>query len=224
MAKSYEAKPGKYVKITVQDTGVGMDERTRLRIFEPFFTTKEMGRGTGLGLASVYGIIKGHNGIITVESELGNGSTFSIYLPATDKLVIKENKTSEELYLGKETILLVDDEEVITDVSREILETLGYSVLIAGSGKEAIEIYEKKKDQIDLVILDMIMPQMSGGETFDILKAMNSDIKVILSSGYSLKGQAAKIIERGCQAFLQKPFSIKDLSKKVRSVLDRVEL
>ena len=218
--KSHKLKPGNYVKISVTDTGVGMDEKTKLRIFEPFFTTKQMGRGTGLGLASAYGIIKGHGGVIAVESKIGVGSTFHIYLPATEKAVIKEKKKSEEIYLGHETILLVDDEEVITDVSREILETLGYTVMVAGSGREAIEIYKQHHGKIDLVIMDMIMPQMSGGEAFDVLKDINPDIKVILSSGYSLKGQAAKIIERGCRAFLQKPFSIKDLSKKVRSVLD----
>jgi two-component system cell cycle sensor histidine kinase/response regulator CckA len=218
--KSHKLKPGNYVRISVTDTGVGMDEKTKLRIFEPFFTTKQMGRGTGLGLASAYGIIKGHGGVIAVESKIGVGSTFHIYLPATEKAVIKEKKKSEEIYLGHETILLVDDEEVITDVSREILETLGYTVMVAGSGREAIEIYKQHHGKIDLVIMDMIMPQMSGGETFDVLKNINPDIKVILSSGYSLKGQAAKIIERGCRAFLQKPFSIKDLSKKVRSVLD----
>ncbi len=219
--RPFKVRPGKYVRISVKDTGVGMDEKTRQRIFEPFFTTKEMGRGTGLGLASAYGIIKGHGGIITVDSEKGQGTTFIIHLPATDKEVSKEKKATEELYIGNETILLVDDEEVITDVSREILETLGYRVMIARSGREAIGIYRENKDSIDLVIMDMIMPQMSGGEAFDILKSINPDIKVILSSGYSLKGQATKIMERGCQAFLQKPFSIKDLSKKVRMVLDK---
>jgi two-component system, cell cycle sensor histidine kinase and response regulator CckA len=220
---SYQVKPGKYVKVSVKDTGVGMDEKTQTRIFEPFFTTKEMGRGTGLGLASAYGIVKGHGGIITVDSEVGKGTTFNIYLPATEKAIPREKRTSEELYMGEETILLVDDEEVITDVSKEILETLGYRVMVAASGKEAVDIYKEKKNNIDLVIMDMIMPQMSGGEAFDILRDINPEIKVILSSGYSLKGQANKIMERGCRAFLQKPFSIKELSKKVRSVLDHQE-
>ncbi len=218
--ESFKVKPGKYVKISVRDTGVGMDAKTQSRIFEPFFTTKEMGRGTGLGLASAYGIIKGHGGVITAESEIGKGTTFNIFLPATEKTIPREKKSSEEIYVGDETILLVDDEEVITDVSREILETLGYKVMIAGSGKEAVDIYKEKKTKIDLVIMDMIMPQMSGGEAFDLLKNINPEIKVILSSGYSLKGQANKIMERGCRAFLQKPFSIKELSKKVRTVLD----
>ena len=216
-----KVKPGRYVKISVKDTGMGMDEKTKQRIFEPFFTTKEMGRGTGLGLASAYGIIKGHGGVITVESEPGNGSTFNIYLPATEKAIPMDKKPADELLPGTETILLVDDEEVITDVSREILETLGYRVLVAGSGQEAIDVYTINRDEIDMVIMDMIMPQMSGGETFDILKSIDPDVKVILSSGYSLKGQAAQIMERGCRAFLQKPFNIKELSKKVRNVLDQ---
>ncbi len=219
-SKSYDIRPGKYVKISVQDTGMGMDDKTKQRIFEPFFTTKEMGRGTGLGLASAYGIVKGHGGIITVDSQPGDGSTFHIYLPASNKPILADKKGTDELFLGTETILLVDDEEVITDVSREILETLGYNVLVAGSGQEAIDIYRANTHKIDLVIMDMIMPQMSGGETFDVLKTINPDVKVILSSGYSLKGQAAQIMERGCRAFLQKPFNIKDLSKKVRTVLD----
>lgn len=221
--KSHELKPGNYVKVSITDTGVGMDEKTKLRIFEPFFTTRQMGRGTGLGLASTYGIIKGHGGVITVDSEIGVGTTFHIYLPATEKRIPKDKKVSEEIYTGHETILVVDDEEVITEVSREILEALGYTVMVAGSGREAIDIYKEHREKIDLVIMDMIMPQMSGGETFDVLKEIDPNIKVILSSGYSLKGQAAKILERGCRAFLQKPFNIKDLSQKVRSVLDEKE-
>ncbi|MFA7464367.1 MAG: response regulator [Syntrophales bacterium] len=218
--KTFHARPGRYVRIAITDNGVGMDEKTRLRIFEPFFTTKEMGRGTGLGLASTYGIIKSHGGIIAVESEKGHGSTFSIYLPASEKEIARERRSAEELFQGHETILVVDDEEVITDVSREILETLGYHVMIARNGKEALEIYRQDPAKIDLVIMDMIMPHLSGGETFDLLRTVNPAIKVILSSGYSMKGQAAKIMERGCRAFLQKPFTIRELSKKVRSVLD----
>lgn len=219
-AHLHHVKQGRYVRITVTDTGMGMDERTRLRIFEPFFTTKEMGRGTGLGLASTYGIIKGHNGIIDVRSGKGEGSTFTIYLPATDKKVAQGRTAAEDLTGGHETILVVDDEEVVTDVIRDILESLGYSVMVAQSGQEAIDLYRLNKDRVDLVIMDMIMPKLSGGETFDILKSINPEVKVILSSGYSIKGQATKIMERGCRAFLQKPFNVRDLSKKVRGVLD----
>jgi len=197
-----------------------MDEKTRQRIFEPFFTTKEMGRGTGLGLAMVYGIIKGHKGYINVYSEKGEGTNFTIYLPASEKEVTREVKTSEKLLTGHETILLVDDEEMIITVTRDILESVGYTVWSAKSGHEAIEFYKSDKDKIDLIILDMVMPEMGGGETFDRLREIKSDVKVILSSGYSLNGQAIKIMERGCHAFIQKPFSILSLSQKVRDVLD----
>ena len=219
-AKSFSIKAGNYVKISVTDTGLGMDEKTRERIFEPFFTTKEMGRGTGLGLATVYGIIKGHNGYINVDSEKGGGTTFTIYLPSSEKEVKIEVKTPEKLLIGHETILLVDDEDVIIAVTRDILESLGYSVRSAKSGHEAIEIYKADRDMIDLVILDMVMPEMGGGETFDRLKEINPDVKVILSSGYSLNGQAIRIMERGCHTFIQKPFTLLSLSQMVRDVLD----
>lgn len=219
-AALHHVKSGKYVKLTIRDTGVGMDEATRQRIFEPFFTTKEMGRGTGLGLASTYGIIKGHNGAIAVESDKGRGTAFTIHLPATQKRIVRERPAAGDLQVGDETVLLVDDEELVTEVIREILENLGYEVLVARNGSEALDLYRANRDRIALVILDMIMPNVSGGEVFDTLKSMNPDVKVILSSGYSLKGEAAKIMERGCRAFLQKPFNIQSLSKKIRTVLD----
>jgi CheY-like chemotaxis protein len=217
----FNVRPGNYVKISVTDTGVGMDEKTRKRIFEPFFTTKEMGRGTGLGLATVYGIITGHGGFINVYSQKGHGATFTIYLPASEKKVEKEKKTSSQLLKGTETILLVDDEEVVVNVSRMLLEALGYKVFMARSGQEALVVYEARKGEIDLVIMDMIMPGMGGENTIDILKTMNPDLKVILSSGYSLDGQATRIMERGCQGFIQKPFSARELSQKIREVLGK---
>ena len=218
--KPYEIRVGPYVKLSVTDTGVGMDEKTRLRIFEPFFTTKEMRRGTGLGLASTYGIIKGHGGIINVYSERGHGTTFNVYLPASDKGVLFEEKTLAEINPGQETILLVDDENIIIEVTQEILEELGYRVLIAKNGEEAVEIYPQNKDKIDLIILDMIMPGMGGGEVYDRLKVMNPEVKVILSSGYSINGEAMEIMERGVRFFLQKPFTVMDLSRRVREALE----
>ncbi|HBH87707.1 MAG TPA: hypothetical protein DDY17_08935 [Syntrophaceae bacterium] len=218
--KPYSVKVGRYVKISVTDTGVGMDEKTRERVFDPFFTTKEMGRGTGLGLASTYGIIKGHKGMINVYSEKGNGTTFTVYLPASKKEVIKEETVPIDIMKGEGTILLVDDEDIILDVSCELLEMLGYKVYMANGGRDAIELYKEKMSEIDLVILDMIMPGMGGGETFDFLKSMNHDVKVILSSGYSINGKAKEIMDRGCRAFIQKPFQINDLSDKIRKVLD----
>ena len=216
----YGIKPGKYVKITVADTGTGMDEKTRERIFDPFFTTKEMGRGTGLGLATVYGIIKGHQGIIDVCSEPGQGTTFAIHLPVSEKEVVKGKTVAGTIARGTETIILVDDEKSVLEVTKKLLESMGYRVYAAGSGQEAIAVYMEKRDKIALGILDMIMTGISGGETFDRLRKINSELKVLLSSGYSITGQAQEILDRGCNGFLQKPFNLKNLSRKLRELLD----
>jgi len=213
-------KKPRYVKISVADIGVGMDEETQQRLFEPFFTTKNMGGGSGLGLASAYGIIKNHDGFINVYSKIGEGTTFTFYLPALEKEVMKGKNLGGKILEGSETILLVDDEDMIIDVGEQFLAKMGYTVLIARGGKEAIEICEKGKDKIDIVILDMIMPDMGGGETYDGIKEINPDIKVLLSSGYSIDGQATEILERGCNGFIQKPFDINKLSQKLRALLD----
>jgi CheY-like chemotaxis protein len=217
--KPFTAEPGQYVLISVRDSGTGMDEQTQKRIFEPFFTTKEMGRGTGLGLASAYGIVKGHKGIIRVESERGHGTTFFIYLPASDRKVTHNEQDPAEILRGGGTILLVEDEELIADVSQEILEELGYKVFVAHSGNEAIATYSEKGNEIDLLILDMIMPGIGVEETFDTLKTMNPGVRVILSSGYSINNRVRDLIERGCNGFIQKPYNIGALSKKVSEVL-----
>jgi PAS domain S-box-containing protein len=219
--KRYDPKPGHYVLLQVIDNGTGMDEKTIERIFEPFFTTKEMGGGSGLGLASVYGIIKGHGGYIDVDSEKGHGSTFSIYLPASDQSVQKTSEPYERIIKGDETVLLVDDEEVVIDVGVQLLNTLGYNVLEAGSGKEAIQLFGEWCDKIDIVILDMIMPDIGGGEVYDRIKEIDPQVKVLLSSGYSIDGQATYILERGCNSFIQKPFNMKVLSRKIREVLNK---
>ena len=217
--KPYGLNPGKYVKIAIADTGVGMDNKTRERIFDPFFTTKEMGRGIGLGLASAYGIIKNHGGIIDVSSRKGEGSTFSIYLPASEKEVPREEKLPEEVLTGEETILLVDDEEMIIDAGKEMLEEIGYTVLTATSGQQAIDAYRERKSEIHMVILDMIMPEMGGGETYDKLREVDPEIRVLLSSGYSVDGEATEILERGCNGFIQKPFDMKEIFRKIREIL-----
>jgi two-component system, cell cycle sensor histidine kinase and response regulator CckA len=216
-------KKGDYVQIMITDTGIGMDEETCLRVFEPFFTTREKGHGVGLGLASAYGIIKEHGGTINVASKMGHGTTFGIYLPVSNKEISRETINDKTIIKGKETILLVDDEESIVDVCGEILDSMGYNVFQAGDGKEALKIFAENKDMIDLVILDMIMPVLSGEETFDGLKVINPEVKVILSSGYVVSNQAKRIMEKGCKAFLQKPFRMEELSQKIREVLDRNE-
>lgn len=219
--KPHSVKHGKYARISVTDTGEGMDQRTKERIFEPFFTTKKMGRGTGIGLASVYSVVKGHHGVINVFSEKGCGTSFHIYLPLSKKTVEKPTPVPDEVLEGDETILIVDDEESVISVSRDMLEALGYSVLVARSGHEAVEVYERNRAAIDLVILDMVMPDMGGEETFVRLKRINPSVSVVLSSGYSLDGLTTTIMEQGCKAFIQKPFTINLLSQRLAEVLGR---
>jgi two-component system cell cycle sensor histidine kinase/response regulator CckA len=219
-AKIYGLKAGKYVEVSVRDTGTGMDEGILKHIFEPFFTTKERGRGTGLGLASAYGIVRSHGGIIEARSKVGRGSTFVIYLPASEKPVHRDVQPSSSLLRGSETILLVDDETAILEVSKEMLESLGYQVVTAATGKEAVETYQKLGHTVDLVILDMIMPGMGGARTFDSLKSLNPDVKVLLSSGYSIDGEARDILERGCKGFIQKPYSAMAFSQRIREILE----
>lgn len=221
--RSLDIPPGPYVKLTVKDTGVGMDEMTRERLFEPFFTTKEMGvvRGTGLGLASVYGIVKGHQGAINVQSERGKGATFDIYFPASFKEVIREPQPERIARRGRETILLADDEANIAEVIGAMIKELGYQLLTAGSGEEAVDIYLADSGRIDLVIMDMIMPGLGGGAAIDAIRAENPEARIILSSGYSLDGEAQEILSRrGKISFMQKPFELTDLSQKIREALD----
>jgi two-component system cell cycle sensor histidine kinase/response regulator CckA len=217
--KIYDPNPGDYVLLTVIDTGMGMEKETIECIFDPFFTTKEIGRGTGLGLASAYGIIKSHRGYIDVQSKKGEGTKFSIYLPASEKKIKEPVKASEQVVQGTGTVLLVDDEEMVMEVGRDMLEAIGYSVLIARDGKEAIEVYRKNWHSIDIVLLDMVMPNISGSEAYDRMKEINPDIKVLLSSGYSIDGQANEILKRGCNGFIQKPFNINEFSGKIRVIL-----
>jgi two-component system, cell cycle sensor histidine kinase and response regulator CckA len=211
---------GRYLQISVVDTGEGIAKELLQRIFEPFFTTKERGRGTGLGLASSYGIINNHGGSIKVYSEKGLGSTFVVYLPATMTSAFEEKVCQSQIRSGKETILLVDDEINVIDVTEEMLQSVGYKVLTARSGMEAIELFKKNREDIDLLILDMIMPGLGGGETFDCIKALDPNARVLLSSGYSLKGEAKEILSRGCNGFIQKPYSMAQLSEKLNEILE----
>jgi PAS domain S-box-containing protein len=219
-ARPYRVEPGKYVKVSVTDTGEGIDAAIQQRIFEPFFTTKEMGRGTGLGLASVYGIVKNHGGYINVYSEKGLGTTFNLYFPALDRSAAGEVIVPQAIERGTETILFVDDEAMILATGEELLKELGYTVLIANGGKEAIELVAQNREYIDLVILDLVMPGLSGKETFLRLKATHPQIKVLLSSGYSINGSVDEILREGCDGFIQKPFNVVQLSTKIRRILD----
>ena len=216
----YEAKPGRYAKVSVTDTGIGMTEDTRRQIFDPFFTTKEKSRGTGLGLASAYGIIKNHGGIITVYSERNHGTTFNIYLQISEKEVYQETATEGAMLKGSETILLVDDEDIIIDVGQAMLKKLGYGVVISKSGLAAIEKIKDFGSEIDLVIIDLIMPGMDGGKTFDRIREIHPQMPVLLSSGYAINRQATEILQRGCNGFIQKPFNIAELSQKIGNILE----
>lgn len=216
----YEIKTGPYVKIAVKDTGIGMDEETKKRIFEPFFTTREMGRGTGLGLASVYGIIKGHGGFIEVVSEKGVGTTFFIYLPAVGGEAAQEQDGDGAISQGGETVLVIDDEEAVRDVTAQMLNRLGYRVLVASGGREGLSMFQSEYEHIDLVLLDMVMPDMGGVEVLARLKAFDPRVQVILASGYSIEEQNKDILAGGARSFIQKPYRLAELSKKIREVLD----
>ena len=209
---------GRYVKLSITDTGVGMDQVTQDNIFEPFFTSK--GKGIGLGLVFSNRIVTNHQGIISVYSAKGHGTTFNIYLPASQKSGEPIKKSKESVQKGTGTILLVDDEKMVLEVGEEMLQEMGYNVLAASSGREALGVYKQNQDKIALVILDMIMPGMGGSEVFDRIKAMNSDVKVLLASGYGVTTQITDILDRGCCGFMQKPFNMGRLSHKIKNVLD----
>jgi two-component system cell cycle sensor histidine kinase/response regulator CckA len=216
---------GAFVKVSVIDTGMGMDRETMSRIFDPFFTTKERGQGTGLGLATAYGIINSHKGAFKVDSTPGRGSTFMFFLPAEDARVeiIPAVEDTEEIINGKGKILLVDDEKGVIEVCFEMLETLGYEVETASSGMEAIKIMDKDEGKIDLVILDMVMPGMNGLDTYDVIRRIRPDVRVLVSSGYSKEEQLKEMMEKGCDDFILKPFDVVMLSEKLQAVFNLME-
>lgn len=220
-----ELDPGNYVLLKVTDNGHGMDEATRQRIFEPFFTTKALGRGTGLGLSSVYGIITGHSGRITCYSEPGVGTTFKIFLPVISGTVNPDFLEDESVVLpvsgGTETILLVDDEETLLAIADDIFQQYGYTTRTAGSGEEAIETYRHHGGEIDLVLMDLGMPGMGGKKCLEILRQMNPSVKVIVASGYGGDDITKNPRQFGASAFLNKPYRLDILTRTVREVLDR---
>ena len=216
------ALPGRYVLLTVTDTGLGMDKETVEHVFEPFYTTKEIGKGTGLGLASVYGIVKSHGGYITCYSELGRGTTFKLYLPAVKPAYSDEGHDAAPAAPrgGSETIMIVDDEAAIRDFACQAFKKFGYQVLTASSGEEALEIYTRQAEGIDLLIMDIGMPGMGGYKCLREIIGFNPAAKVLVASGYSIEGQVSKTLEAGAAGYVAKPYQLTDLMAKVRDVLD----
>jgi len=218
--KHPEIQSGAYVEISISDSGIGISKDVINHIFEPFYTTKGEGKGTGLGLASVYGIVKIHNGYIYCSSKPEKGATFTIYFPVSNKVII-ESESHQVIRKGNGSILVVDDEEDVRYLTKEMLEELGYEVLTAESGNEAVEIFKKKKDEIDIVILDMIMPVMSGGETYFQLKKIKEGVRVLLASGLNRDGEMSEILNDGVLGFIQKPFRMEELSKLISEALNK---
>jgi len=219
-----DAKEGRYVVITISDSGSGIDEAVLQHIFEPFFTTKETGKGTGLGLSLVYGIVRQHKGWIEVESQPKKGTSFHVYLPAFQgQAAGQETQTSvkEDMPGGEETILLVDDENIVRNLGKTILTRKGYTILVAENGEEALTLFNEKKDSIDLIILDITMPKMSGLEVLQRIQDMTPGFPVLMSSGYVEQGQIEQLLEMGASGFIGKPYSIVDMTRTVRQTLDR---
>ena len=215
-------KPGRYVMLSVSDTGVGMDKETLDQVFEPFFTTKELGRGTGLGLATVYGAVKQHEGFIYAYSEPGSGTVFRLYFPVlVGAAEPREIQVEEPPQKGTGTVLLADDYEGIRESTREMLLALGYEVIAARDGLEAVQLFKKNADQIDLVLLDVVLPSHSGPEVYSQICAIRPGTKVIFASGYTAENTLLKsAIQKGITV-LQKPFSMSSLSRAIRDVLAR---
>ncbi len=216
------AVPGVYARLSVSDTGSGMDRETQEHIFEPFFTTKEVGKGTGLGLAIVYGIVKNHGGYISCHSKCGQETTFLVHFPAVQKVPGAQGlnlPVSEEHWGGNETLLLVDDEELILESARELLEPYGYTVLTANQGEDAISLLDRKDFQVDLILLDLNMPGMGGEKCLEELRKSHPAVKILITSGYPVRGDRRKLVEEDASGFISKPYKLKDLLKKVREIL-----
>lgn len=210
----------KYYKITISDTGVGINQDYLDSIFDPFFTTKSNTVGSGLGLSMVYNMIKKHHGHIKVESKVGIGSTFNIYLPAVSGEQILESKKNKNADRGSGNILVIDDEEIVRNMISKMLELSGYTVYCASGGAEGLDMLDQMIDSIDLVILDMAMPEMSGDEVFDVIREKYNNVKVLLSSGFRQDNRVQKVIDKGVNGFISKPYEIKELTETVLRILN----
>jgi PAS domain S-box-containing protein len=217
----YDMNPGAYVLLTVSDTGTGMDSETCERIFEPFFTTKVDGKGTGLGLASVYGTVKSHHGAIEVHSTPGNGSVFSVYFPCgVEAQEPIHDDEQEVIRKGSGTVLVVDDEEIVRDILSRVLEELGYRVELCGNGREALDTYRRRRTEIDLVVLDMNMPVMGGADCFRELKKLNPDVRVLMTTGYTHASMMREIRQLGAAGMILKPFKFAALADQIRRAME----
>lgn len=224
----FETKPGPYIKITIKDTGIGMDNETQKKIFDPFFSTKEIGdkKGRGLGLSTVFGVIKNHGGFILVDSKKGFGATFHVCLPASkkiqpDKKTEEITKPFEQIQKGSETVLLVDDELEVINVGKNFLEKLGYTAIIARNGLEAVEIFKLYQNDISLVVLDLVMPVMDGKQAFSEIKEINKETKILISTGYAVDDKVDGFLNKDCHGFIQKPFSLNEFAGALRKILDK---
>ncbi len=223
----FEVHPGPYIKVTIKDTGIGMDQETQTRVFDPFFSTKgtDDQKGRGLGLSTVYGIVKNHDGFILVDSNIGEGASFHVWLPKSDNYdlqeTVEESHDITPMQEGSETILLVDDEEEVVNIGKSFLEELGYKPLVARDGLEAVEIFKIHKDKISLVVLDLIMPGMNGRQAFVEIKKIQENSKILISTGYTIDGKIEDLLNQGCQGFIQKPFSLNEFSHVIRKILDK---
>ncbi|MEM9491150.1 MAG: response regulator, partial [Myxococcota bacterium] len=212
--------PGAYVRLIVKDNGCGMDEEVKQRIFEPFFTTKPVGEGSGMGLAVVHGILSSHGAAVTVDSELGRGTTFEVYFPSYQGETEETIQPPTAVRNGRETILMVDDEHDLVKIAKELLQGLGYDVTTFTSSRDAFEHFRKNPNRYDLVLTDQTMPELTGMQLSKKLLAIRGDIPIILVTGYSESVTAARVREAGIRALLMKPFSTYELGGAIRKTLE----
>jgi nitrogen-specific signal transduction histidine kinase/ActR/RegA family two-component response regulator len=220
-ARHADLSQGPYVRLTVSDTGEGISKEVMERIFEPYFTTKEKGVGTGLGLAVTHGIVKGHGGAITLESKPGKGSTFNVYIPRIEKGVTPEHEATEIFPAARERILFVDDEQVLVEVGKQMLEKLGHEVTTRTNSIEALELFRVKPDQFDLVITDMTMPNMTGDKLAKEIMGIRADIPIVLCTGYSEHIGRESAEQIGIRGFVMKPLSMNELANAIRNGIDK---